>query len=112
VSASSNAGITPSQLLARIESGGKPAIVDVRSSWEFSRGRVPGALNRPYWALFFGLARVPFKTTEPVVVYCQHGPRARIAGEALRRRGYSQVIYLTGHMARWRREHLREERDG
>jgi rhodanese-related sulfurtransferase len=66
-------------------------------------------VNRPYWALFFGLARVPFNSNEPVVVYCQHGPRAYIAGEALRRRGYTQVIYLTGHMARWRREQLREE---
>ena len=105
----SSAGIAPSELLARIDSGIRPAIVDVRSRWEFSRGHVPGAVNRPYWALFFGLARVPFDTSEPVIVYCQHGPRAHIAGEALRRRGYKQVDYLSGHMARWQRERLREE---
>ena len=38
----------------------------------------------------------------PVVVYCGHGPRAYIAGAALRRRGFRNIVYLAGHMKKWR----------
>ena len=38
----------------------------------------------------------------PVVVYCGHGPRAYIAGAALKRRGFTNVTYLEGHMKKWK----------
>ena len=101
--------IQPTELLKRIEAGSPPAILDVRSSLEFAQGRVPGAINRPFWAVFLGLARIPFKIDERIVVYCQHGPRAHIAGQGLLRRGFKHVTYLEGHMSRWHREGLREE---
>jgi rhodanese-related sulfurtransferase len=102
--------ITSSDLLGQIDAGNAPAILDVRSAHEFARGRVPGAVNRPFWAVLLGLARVPFNRDEPVVVYCQHGPRARIAARGLHRLGFRHVTYLKGDMAGWRRAGLREER--
>ena len=102
--------ITPPALLARIDAGTAPAIVDVRSRWEFTRGHVPGARHIPFWSL-------PARTSElssvnPVVLYCGHGPRAYFAGAVLRLAGFRQVQYLEGHMRQWRRAGLREESYG
>lgn len=102
--------ITSSELLQRIASANPPAILDVRSAREFAQGHVPGAVNRPFWAVLFGLAQLPFRTDEPVVVYCELGPRAHIAARGLRRRGFRDISLLEGHMAGWRREGRREER--
>jgi rhodanese-related sulfurtransferase len=100
--------VTASDLLARILAGTAPTILDVRSSGEFTRGHVPGALHIPFWKLL-SRASVPTSLDDPLVVYCEHGPRARLAGAALRRRGFKRVFYLEGHMAQWRRAGLREE---
>ena len=102
--------ISPAALLDRIGRGEAPAIVDVRSPGEFAGGHVPGAVNIPFASVLAQPDLVPAPTSEPVVVYCGHGPRAWLAGKALRRRGYARVIYMRGHMAAWRRAGLREER--
>ena len=100
--------MTGSDLLARISAGTAPAVLDVRSRAEFRRGHVPGALHIPFWKLSRP-APIPIPPDEPVVVYCGYGPRAWMAGAALRRRGFRRVLYLEGHMAQWRRAGLREE---
>ena len=40
--------MTPQELLARIDRGDAPPILDVRSEREFAAGHVPGAVNIPY----------------------------------------------------------------
>ncbi len=102
-------GITPAELQARIAAGDPPAILDVRSAREFAEGRVPGAVNVPFWAVVAGAA-VPSRPDRELVVYCGHGPRAYLAGAALKRRGYKRLAYLTGHITRWRKEHRLEAR--
>ena len=71
---------------------------------------MPGAVNAPFTSVLAGSAEVRAQKSETVVVYCGHGPRAWLAGEALRWRGHTRVVYLRGHMAAWRRAGLREER--
>ena len=99
-------------LLAEIDAGMAPTILDVRSRTEFARGHVPGALHIPFWAVAARTAEISVARADPLVVYCGHGPRAWIAAAALRRRGFTRVIYLAGHMAGWRKAGLREERAG
>jgi rhodanese-related sulfurtransferase len=74
---------------------------------EYKNGHVPGALYFPFWKAFFAddslLQRCK---SEPVIVYCQHGPRASFAGFALRHSGCSKVIELEGHMADWKEQKL------
>ena len=102
-------GISPAALLDKIDRGRAPAVLDVRSPDEFAAGHVPGAVNVPFTGVLTGSdVRVP--KSQALVVYCGHGPRARLAGTALRWRGYARIIYLRGHMAAWRRAGLREER--
>ena len=102
--------IAPAVLLDRIRRGEAPAVLDVRSPGEFVAGHVPGAVNVPFTSVLAGSGNVPAQKSQAIVVYCGHGPRAWLAGEALRWRGYAYVTYLRGHMAAWRRAGLREER--
>jgi len=96
------------QLRRAIESGTAPVVLDVRSRREFVAGHIPGARHVPFWQAWFH--PVPRSRDDgAVVVYCGHGPRARMAALLLRLRGVP-VALLTGHMARWRREHGPEER--
>lgn len=104
--------MTPIDLLAQIDSGKAPAILDVRSEWEFKRGHIPGAVHIPFWKVGARLQEVPSSKQEPLVVYCGHGPRAWRAGGVLRRHGFENVTYLKGHMHGWRQAGLREEKEG
>ena len=104
--------MTPTELLSLIDEGHPPAILDVRSEWEFKRGHVPGAAHIPFWRVGTRLDDVPSKKNEALVVYCGHGPRAWRAGSVLRRHGFKNVSYLKGHMHGWRRAGLREEKEG
>jgi rhodanese-related sulfurtransferase len=104
--------VTPNELLALIDEGHAPAILDVRSDWEFKRGHVPGAVHIPFWKVGTRLDEVSSKKSEPLVVYCGHGPRAWRAGGVLRRHGFKNITYLKGHMHGWRRAGLREEKEG
>lgn len=104
--------MTPTELLTQIDAGRAPAILDVRSAWEFRRGHVPGAVHLPFWTIGTHLSEIPGTRDQPIVVYCGHGPRAWRAGGVLRRHGFTNVIYLTGHMHGWRQAGLREEQEG
>jgi phage shock protein E len=106
----SEEAIAPAVLLDQIDRGEAPAVLDVRSPGEFAQGHVPGAVNVPFTSVLAGSSDVRAQKSDPVVVYCGHGPRAWLAGETLRWRGYTRVTYLRGHMMAWRRAGLREER--
>lgn len=84
-----------------IKSGAAPEIIDVRSGYEYRRGHVPGARHMPFWKMFSLADKLATPRDRPVVVYCQHGPRAVIAAFALRRAGFTDVKYLEGHMSGW-----------
>ena len=73
------AEVSAQELLAQIERGDAPAILDVRTRAEFEQGHVPGAVNVPFTSLLFGSPPLPFDPAAPIVVYCGHGPRARLA---------------------------------
>ena|SRR5687768_8476275 len=98
--------ITPDALMQQIEAGVAPAIVDVRSANEYEDGHVPGAIHLPFWQVGRKWQKLASMRELPVVVYCGHGPRAYMAGAALKRRGFSHVVYLAGHMKKWREMQL------
>ena len=101
--------ISAEALLARMESGAAPVILDVRSRAEFARGHVPGARHMPFWRISRRIHELSLPPDAELVVYCGHGPRAVVAGRALRRRGFARITYLEGHFSRWRRAGFREE---
>jgi len=101
--------VTAAELLERIGAGQVPMILDVRSAAEFADGHIPGSINIPFWAIPWRAGELA-RRNDPVVVYCGHGPRARLARAALRALGFTHAACLAGHMAKWREAGYREER--
>ena len=101
--------ILPADLMAKILRGEAPVILDVRSKAEYDAGHVPGALHVPFWHVKATMPTLAVTPGAPLVVYCGHGPRAWMAGAALRTLGFDDVTYLAGHMSRWKREGLPEQ---
>lgn len=100
------ASVAPDVLMRQIAGGAAPAIVDVRSKKEFDAGHVPGAVHIPFWLAGRRCQELASMRERPVVIYCGHGPRAYLAGAAFARCGFTQVVYLAGHMKRWRELNL------
>ena len=99
--------ISRTDLLARIQSGDPPPIVDVRSAGEYREGHVPGALHVPFYSAIGRADEIPAaQGAEPVVLYCEHGPRAGLARMGLWLTGLGRVVYLEGHMTAWRADGL------
>jgi hydroxyacylglutathione hydrolase len=92
----------PQELLKRLKSKQPPAILDVRSGFEFRAGHIPGAIHAPSWKILLRLARIPSDKNAELVVTCAHGPRAQLAEGLLGVLGYRNVTLLSGHMAGWR----------
>ena len=85
-----------------IELGQAPVILDVRSGLEFNSGHIKGAVHAPLPSLLKSVAAAVEQKTEPLVILCEHGPRAQVAAMYLKLRGYKSVELLDGHMSHWR----------
>jgi hydroxyacylglutathione hydrolase len=93
----------PEELAKKIALGKAPAIVDVRTVFEFRAGHIEGAIHAQIWKILLRLEPLPEDRDTEMVVLCALGPRAMIAKVLLKARGYLNVSLLTGHMAGWRR---------
>ena len=102
--------ISAADLGQLIRQGTAPTIIDVRSSREYQAGHVPGAIHIPFWSALFRVNEISAPKDEPVVVYCAHGPRAGFGKFALLREGFTQVLYLDGHMSGWYKAGLPAEK--
>jgi len=102
--------ISATELEQLIHQGTAPTIIDVRSSYEYRAGHIPGAIHIPFWSALFRVDEINAPKDELVVVYCAHGPRAGVGKFALIRAGYTEVLYLDGHMTGWYRAGLPVEK--
>ncbi|MCK5888747.1 MAG: rhodanese-like domain-containing protein [Methylococcales bacterium] len=93
-------------LLVQIQQGKKPVIVDVRSSMEYKSGHIPNAIHIPFWTAFTTGKLAIYDKATPIILYCEHGPRAGIAKLALSLSGFEKISYLDGHMTAWRQSGL------
>ena len=100
------------ELLDQIHRGTPPPIVDVRSRSEFEAAHVPGAVHIPFYAILADSADLPEPTEagQPIVVYCEHGPRAGVARAQLWFVSDEPVRFLDGHMTAWKSDGLPVER--
>lgn len=97
----------PSELQRKLTSRQAPVVIDVRSGMEYRRGHIPGALHLPLWKIMFRMTGcLPQDKGTSMVLLCEHGPRAQMAGSMLVNRGYTGISYLDGDMVGWRRAGL------
>lgn len=73
------------------------SIVDVRETWEYERGHIPGAVNIPMGEV---VARQD-EIEDPVVLVCATGNRSGRVAEFLVKQGRSHVANLLGGTVEW-----------
>jgi rhodanese-related sulfurtransferase len=78
--------------------GRRAQLVDVRSATEFATAHLPGAINIPLEQIEFRTADLD--TNAPVVLVCQGGTRAHLAGALLEASGRDLVV-LEGGTGAW-----------
>jgi rhodanese-related sulfurtransferase len=98
--------ITQSDLLQQMQKSSAPIIIDVRSGGEYQAGHISTALHLPFWDTFTTGQLQAYPSTQPFVLYCEHGPRAGIAKWGLSMQGFENIRYLQGHMKAWRKAGL------
>jgi rhodanese-related sulfurtransferase len=96
--------ISPRELEARLAQGDDLLVLDVRTPQEYASGHVPGAINVPHDEVAARAAELA--GTRPVAVYCQRGPRARLAEAALRGAGRERVLHVEGGFSAWESDGL------
>jgi rhodanese-related sulfurtransferase len=94
--------MSPSELSAALQGAQPPLVLDVRTPAEYASGHVPGARNVPIDELAARTGELAAYREQPVVVYCERGPRAHRAAGALASAGFTSVRELDGHMSAWR----------
>lgn len=91
-----------------------PLLIDVRSSFEYSTGHAPSALNLSLPRLLLGTMPLFRRWLLPqwfrdlskdraLAVICLTSHRSPIAANALLKAGFSQVFNISGGMMEWQR---------
>lgn len=91
--------ITPAAVKARLDSGEKLVLVDVREPWEHQLCRIEGATLIPLGTLAASLQTLP--DVDELVCYCHHGMRSLDAATWLRFQGIEKAKSLAGGIERW-----------
>ncbi len=88
--------IYPDDVAAWLEQGAQ--IVDVRETWEYGAGHVPGSVNIPLDELVGRISELK----EPLVLVCASGNRSGMAAQYLTQRaGMKKVANLVGGVYLW-----------
>lgn len=90
------ADITATELRQRQQAGETPTILDVRETWEYEEGRIPGAQNIPLNSLPDKLDDLDELKDQEIIVHCKGGSRSASAKAFLTQQGFTNVRNLLG----------------
>ena len=90
------ADITPAELHQRHQIGETPTIIDVRETWEYEEGSIPGAHNIPLGTLPDKLDDIDEWKNQEIIVHCKGGSRSVSAKAFLTQQGFTNVRNLVG----------------
>jgi len=94
--------ITPEQAQKSLVDSLEQIVLDVRTTGEFGRNRIKGAINLPVDELLKKVETIITDKTKRVLVYCLSGARSEAAVEAMVQMGYTNVFSMTGGLLVWR----------
>lgn len=88
-------------VLARLQSGEKFELVDVREESEFAKGHLAGARHLGKGVIERDVeSQIPDPAT-PIVLYCGGGYRSALAADALQKMGYTNIVSMDGGWRSW-----------
>lgn len=95
------------QKLKEKMSDSSAVIIDVRLSWQFGMGHIPGAINIPWLNAALDPAQYQGKT---LYIYCLEGVRSARMVEAFRQQGFLNVINVEGGLRAWQQAEFELEK--
>lgn len=101
--------MTVVELRERLKSGEALTVLDVRQDSEWEAGHIPGALHIENGRLPYD--DLPLPAGRPIAVHCAHGTRSTTAISVLMRRGYRNLILVTGGFVAWQARQFEVERE-
>jgi hydroxyacylglutathione hydrolase len=101
--------IQPPELQALLESDPSPIVIDVRESWEFASGHVPGA--RLISLGEFSKRYSELDPHQPIALICASGSRSQSAAALLGQKGFETVYNVVGGTYNWMQFGLPLERN-
>lgn len=84
----------------------KGLFIDVRDTSEYEKEHIADSLNLPLSQLAETEPKQLKDKTQPLVIVCASGQRARSAAKQLRGKGFEQVYVLTGGLSAWKEAKL------
>jgi len=93
--------VSPVELQHLLADHPETRLLDVRTPGEFESHHIAGAYNVPLDVLGEHRAEIRARVTDPVVLVCRSGQRARKAEEALAATGMANLHVLDGGMVAW-----------
>jgi rhodanese-related sulfurtransferase/glyoxylase-like metal-dependent hydrolase (beta-lactamase superfamily II) len=101
--------IEPQELNELLDSSNRPIVIDVRESWEYAQGHVPGA--RLISLGEFARHIDKLDPNQPIAVICASGSRSQSAAALLRQKGFDTVYNVVGGTFNWMQHGLPLERN-
>lgn len=102
--------IEPTELKKLLDKpNNQPLVIDVRESWEYAQGHVPGA--RLISLGEFSKRSVELDPKQPVAVICASGGRSQSAAALLGQKGFDTVYNVIGGTFNWAQHGLPLERN-
>jgi rhodanese-related sulfurtransferase len=93
--------IRPAELAVLLDEDAAVRLLDVRTPGEYESAHIRGAYNVPLDTLGEHGPELRAMVTEPVVLVCQSGQRARKAEDALKSAGMPNLHVLDGGLVGW-----------
>ncbi len=98
--------IPAAELHHQLASAASPQLLDVRTTAEWRRSHIAGAMLVPITELRSRLPGLDLDPNRPVVAICLTAHRSIPAVRLLQRQGYPEVVQLAGGMTAWWRSGL------
>ena len=92
------------------ESGEEFVLADTREESEWAAGHAAGAIHLGKGIIERDIENAVPDTTKKIVLYCGGGFRSALAGDALRKMGYTNVYSLAGGWRAWKAAEMPLER--
>lgn len=94
------ADLSPDEVHARVRSGDRMQLIDVRSPGEYANGHIAKAKLIPLGEL--ERRHTELKKGTDIILYCHSAARSRRGAKLLARLGYENVYNMSGGLVRWR----------
>jgi len=96
--------IAPSDLAAKLKSGAKLFLLDIRGPGMFKKAHIKGAVNIPLYQIEERISEIP--KDRQVVLMDHAGKQTLTCGRYLKAKGWQDLVRLDGGLMSWMRKGL------